>query len=156
MSFKTIDKLWVYAINKINTCDYEVKMINKSSLLAIKALAELARLPPGECAGASSIAKTINAPANYLGKLLQSLASRGLITSQKGKGGGFRLEISPKKISLFDVVAAIEDVDKWSKCFLGRRQCLDSSPCRVHDQWKQVRDVNINFLEGINVYDLGR
>ena len=131
-------------------------MINKSSLLAVRALAELAQLPPGEYEGASSIAKKIDAPANYLGKLLQLLASRGLIISQKGKGGGFRLEKSPRKISLFDVVAAIEDVDKWSKCFLGRKQCLDSSPCRVHDQWKQVKETNIKFLEGINLYDLGR
>lgn len=131
-------------------------MINRSSLLAVKALAELAQLPPGEYAGAASIAKKINAPANYLGKLLQSLASRGFITSQKGKGGGFRLEKNPKKISLFDIVAAIEDVEKWSKCFLGRKQCLDSSPCSVHAKWKQVRDVNRRFLENISLYDLNR
>ncbi|MCA9399987.1 MAG: Rrf2 family transcriptional regulator [Candidatus Omnitrophica bacterium] len=131
-------------------------MINKSSLLAIKALTELAQLPPGECEGAGSIAQKINAPANYLGKILQSLASRGLIISQKGKGGGFRLERSPKKIRLFDIVAAIEDTGKWSKCFLGRKQCLDSSPCHVHDQWKHVKETNIKFLEGINLYDLGK
>lgn len=129
-------------------------MINKTSLLAIKALTELAQLPPGECEGASRIARKIDAPANYLGKLLQSLASRGLIVSQKGKGGGFRLEKSPKKISLFDVVASIEDVDKWSKCFLGRKQCMDSSPCSVHDQWKQVKETNRQFLENISLYDL--
>jgi len=131
-------------------------MINKSSLLAIRALTELAQLPPGECAGARSIAEKIHAPANYLGKLLQSLASHGLIVSQKGRGGGFRLEKNPKKISLFDVITAIEDVGKWSKCFLGRNQCSDSSPCHVHHQWKQVREAYIQFLEGINVYDLGR
>jgi len=131
-------------------------MINKSSLLAINALTELAQLPPGECAGAASIAQKIGAPANYLGKLLQSLAVRGLIISQKGKGGGFRLEKSPRKISLLDIVAAIEDVDKWSKCFLGRKQCLDSSPCRVHGQWKQVREANMRFLKNISLYDLSR
>lgn len=130
------------------------KMINKSSLLAIKALTELAQLPPGECEGAANIAKNIDAPANYLGKLLQSLASRGLIVSQKGKGGGFRLEKSPKKITLLDVVASIEDVGKWSKCFLGRKQCMDSSPCKVHDQWKQVKEINMKFLEKITLYEL--
>ena len=130
-------------------------MINKSSLLAIRALAKLGQLPPGECEGASSIAKKIDAPANYLGKLLQMLAAQGLIVSQKGKGGGFRLEKSPKKITLFDVVSAIEDMDKWSRCFLGREECLESSPCHVHHQWKKVRETNIKFLESINVYDLG-
>ena len=131
-------------------------MINKSSLLAIKALAILAQLPPGECEGAPSIAKKIDAPANYLGKTLQLLAARGLIVSRKGKGGGFRLEKNPKKISLYDVVAAIEDVDKWSRCFLGRKQCSDLSPCSVHPYWKQVKETNRHFLENINLYDLGR
>lgn len=129
-------------------------MINKSSLLAIKALAELAQLPPGECAGASHIAAKIDAPANYLGKLLQSLAGRGMIVSQKGRGGGFRLEKSPKKISLFDVVAAIEDTDKWSTCFLSRKQCQNASPCRLHERWKHVKETNKAFLEAISVYDL--
>ena len=129
-------------------------MINRSSLLAINALAVLAQLPPGECAGAASIAHTIGAPANYLGKLLQSLASGGLIVSQKGKGGGFRLEKSPRKISIFEVVAAIENVDKWSKCFLGRKQCLDAAPCNVHEQWKKVREMNVQFLKNITLYDL--
>ena len=131
-------------------------MINRSSLLAINALTELAKLPPGECEGAASIAKKINAPANYLGKLLQALTARGFIVSRKGKGGGFRLERSPRTIALFDIVASIEDVDKWSRCFLGRKQCLDSSPCSIHHQWKQVKDVNRRFLENITLYDLSR
>lgn len=131
-------------------------MINKSSLLAITALAELAQLSPGVCEGASSIARKIDAPANYLGKLLQSLASRGLILSQKGRGGGFRLKKKPKKISLLEVVAAMEDIDRWSNCFLGRKKCLDASPCRVHHQWKKVREANRMFLAKISLFDLNR
>ena len=131
-------------------------MINKSSLLAIQALTELAQLPPGECEGAAAIAERIGAPANYLGKILQSLVAHRLVSSQKGKGGGFRLDRSPKKISLFDVVTAIEDTDKWEKCFLGRKQCSDFSPCQVHSRWKVVRDTNMRFLENMTVYDLSR
>ena len=129
-------------------------MINKSSLLTIQALSELAQLLPGECAGVVSIAKKIDAPANYLGKLLQSLVAYGLVVSQKGKGGGFQLKKPPDKVSLYDVITCIEDVDKWSRCFLGRKQCLDTSPCSVHDHWKIVRDTNLKFLQSTTLYDL--
>ncbi len=129
-------------------------MINKSSLLAIKALAQLAQLPPEECAGAASIAKKIDAPPNYLGKILQALASTGLVVSQKGKGGGFKLGLSPRKISLFDIVSNVEDMDRWSMCFMGRKQCLDSSPCCLHARWKLVREANVEFLKSIVLYDL--
>ena len=129
-------------------------MINKSSLIAIKALAELANLPPGKCEGAVSLAKKIDAPANYLSKTLQSMADRGLIVSQKGKGGGFRIDKDPSTISLFDVVEQVEDMGKWSKCFLGRKRCLDSSPCSMHERWKQVRETNIEFLKSIRLSEI--
>ena len=129
-------------------------MITRSSLLAIKALEALAGLSPGECEGAASIARKIDAPANYLGKVLQSLVSKKLVASQKGKGGGFRLGRSPKQITLMNIVENIEDVEKWSKCFLGRKQCLDASPCGVHEQWKTVREKNKDFLMNTTLYSL--
>ena len=131
-------------------------MVNKSSLLAIKALAELALLPPGQCEGVASIARRIDAPANYLGKLLQSLVPRKLVVSKKGKGGGFQLNKSPKKISLFDIVECIEEGDRRSECFLGYKQCMNASPCCVHDQWKLVCETNINFLKKLTLYDLNQ
>jgi len=131
-------------------------MINKSSLLAIKALAVLAQLHPGEWEGTASIARKISAPANYLGKLLQGLVPSGLVVSQKGKGGGFRLGKSPTVVRLLDIVASIEDVSKWSQCFLGRKQCSDHNPCSVHNHWKKVKETNIQYLENITLYDLSR
>ncbi|MCH8219341.1 MAG: hypothetical protein IH892_21510 [Planctomycetes bacterium] len=46
-------------------------MLSKTSKSVVNALVELAKLPAGSYEGASSIAKRIGAPKNYLGKLLQ-------------------------------------------------------------------------------------
>jgi Rrf2 family protein len=129
-------------------------MISKSTLEAIKALIELAKLPEGEYAGARSIAGTIHAPANYLGKLLQQLAARGLVSSQKGTGGGFRLSKPAADISIYEVMACLEDVGCWTRCFMGWGECTETSPCCIHAKWKGVRDVNLNFLKGVTVADL--
>lgn len=129
-------------------------MISKSSLQAIKALAELAKLPEGQFAGAVSIAEKIQAPTNYLGKLLQQLAAYGVVISQKGVGGGFRLGKAPDKISLYDVVECLEDIDRWSRCFMGNEQCSDSAPCSAHLKWKAIREANLNFLKEITLANL--
>lgn len=129
-------------------------MISKSSLLAVNALTILAGLPPQECLGAEAIAKQIDAPANYLGKILRSLTAYDLVYSRKGQGGGFRLKRSPRLITVYDVVQSLEDTEKWQKCFLGRRQCLDSSPCSVHDRWKKLRQANVDFLRNITLAEL--
>ena len=71
-------------------------MLSKTGLHAVRAIVALARLPGGAYAGAGRIAQEISAPQNYLGKLLQSLADEGLVESQKGLGGGFRLARSAR------------------------------------------------------------
>ncbi|MEW6050609.1 MAG: Rrf2 family transcriptional regulator [Candidatus Zixiibacteriota bacterium] len=129
-------------------------MISKTGINAALALALMARLAPGEYAGAAHIAREIGAPQNYLGKLLKMLAGQGLVESQKGFGGGFRLARSPKKISLYDVVEPIDRVSRWGDCFLGRKRCRDDSPCAVHHRWAVIRRSYLEFLNETTIEDL--
>jgi Rrf2 family protein len=114
----------------------------------------LARLPEGAYAGAASIATDIGAPQNYLGKLLRNLADQGLLESQKGLGGGFRLARDARKITLFDVVEPIEHISRWSGCILGMSACSDSMPCALHERWKAVRNSYIRMLQGTTLAEL--
>jgi Rrf2 family iron-sulfur cluster assembly transcriptional regulator len=129
-------------------------MISKTGIHAVRALATLAELPEGVYVGAGQLAAEIDAPRNYLGKLLKTLADEGLVESQKGKGGGFRLARHRGAISLFDVVEPIEHVSRWSGCFIGRAQCSDATPCAVHQKWGNVRDVYLQFLRETTIADL--
>ncbi|OFZ21732.1 MAG: hypothetical protein A2X94_15710 [Bdellovibrionales bacterium GWB1_55_8] len=129
-------------------------MISKSGLHALKALAVLAELPQGSYAGATAIAKKISAPQNYLGKLLQALSREGLLVSQKGLRGGFRLAQDPRKMTLFDVIEPLESVSRWSGCFLGRNSCSSKAPCAVHLRWKTTRDSYLDFLKQTTIADL--
>jgi Rrf2 family protein len=131
-------------------------MISKTGIHALTALASLAELPPGAYAGAAEIAAGIGAPPNYLGKLLRTLADAGLVQSQKGKGGGFRLARSPAAISLFQAMDPIEHVGRWAGCFLGRARCSPKHPCPVHQRWQRVRQVYLKFLQETTIADLTR
>jgi Rrf2 family protein len=129
-------------------------MLTKTGLHAVRAMVALARLPEGEYAGAGRIAQDIHAPQNYLAKLLQALARAGLVQSQKGLGGGFRLARPPRQIALFDVVEPIEQISRWSGCILGRPECSDEAPCAIHNRWKHVRNAYLRMLKGTTVADL--
>ncbi len=131
-------------------------MISKTVLHAIKALVALSKLPDEQYAGAATIASAIGAPKNYLGKLLQVLSHEGLVCSQKGLGGGFRLARAPKEISLIDIVEPIESVGQWSDCFLGQGSCSDEDPCPLHHEWKIARDAYLNLLTNTTIEDLAR
>ncbi|NOX57169.1 MAG: Rrf2 family transcriptional regulator [Planctomycetes bacterium] len=129
-------------------------MLSKTGIHALTAMAALAELRPGAFAGAADIAREIGAPPNYLGKLLRTLADAGLLESQKGKGGGFRMARDPAKVTLAEVLEPIEHISRWTGCFLGGVRCSDDSACAVHERWKRVRDVYLSFLEETTVADL--
>lgn len=131
-------------------------MLTRTGLHAIRAMAALGKLPAGEYAGANRVAAEIEAPPNYLGKLLQTLARVGLVESQKGAGGGFRLARPAREITLFDIVDPLEDFGRWSTCVLGRSECSDAHPCVVHDRWKKVRTDYLNLLSRTTIADLVR
>jgi Rrf2 family protein len=129
-------------------------MLTKTGLHAVRAMLALARLPEGAYAGSASVAREIGAPPNYLGKLLQMLAREGLVQSQKGLGGGFRLARDPAAISLLDVVEPIEQVSRWSGCILGRPECSESAPCALHERYKKVRNDYLRLLRDTTLADL--
>lgn len=129
-------------------------MLSKTALHAVSALASLAERPWGTYVGAGELAREIHAPQNYLGKLLKDLADEGLVESQKGKGGGFRLAREPDAISLFDVVDPVDHVSRWAGCFLGRPRCAADDPCAVHARWGAVRDEYLRFLRETTLAEL--
>lgn len=129
-------------------------MISKTGIHATLALAFLANLKPGELAGASQIAGKMGAPPNYLGKLLKQLAEAGVLESQKGFGGGFRLSRPANRITMYDVLEPLERVSRWNGCFLGRARCSSKNPCSVHGRWSKIRDEYLSFLKETTIAEV--
>ena len=129
-------------------------MLSKSGTHAVRALILLAELPRNTYAGTVSIAERIDAPRNYLGKILQQLTRTGIVISQKGLGGGFRLGRDPEKIALFDVVEPVERISRWSGCILGQPQCLEDDPCPIHNHWQGVKEAYLKLLTETTIADL--
>jgi Rrf2 family protein len=65
------------------------------------------------------IAAGTHVPAGYLAKVLQSLSRSGIIASQRGLGGGFRLARLPRETSIYDVMQAVDPVQRIRECPLG-------------------------------------
>ena len=121
-------------------------MITKSGIYGIRAMLVLAKLPEGEYAGVPRIAELVQIPQSYLSKLLQILARSGLVKSQRGLGGGFRLAREAAAISLYDIVEPLEQIERWSGCFLGNAVCSDKQPCALHSRWKDVQQAYLSMM----------
>ena len=71
---------------------------------------------PGEAVTAKRLAAFYDLPTAYLNKQLQALTRAGILTSISGPKGGFQLARDPRKISLLDIVIAIDGADDAFRC----------------------------------------
>lgn len=101
------------------------------------------------------IAAVIDCPRNYLSKTLHALARGGVLRSERGPRGGFRLALPAQRLTLARIVAPFEPVAE-RRCLIGRATCTDADPCVAHRRWKTLaRDVH-DFFTKTTVADLTR
>ncbi|QKJ88083.1 BadM/Rrf2 family transcriptional regulator [Paramixta manurensis] len=76
------------------------------------------------------LASLHNIPYVFLGKIFTRLAKAGLVESNEGRGGGFRLARPPEQITVLDVVKAIDEEKKVFECkeIRQRMAVFDGSP----------------------------
>jgi len=128
--------------------------INRSSEYAIRALTYLAQRSGGDYCLAHDMAAEIGIPAPFLGKVLQPLVTRGILQSQRGRNGGFRLALPPAEVSLYSIVDSQERLDRARECFLGQAECTDERACPMHDFWRGVSTSFMSRLADTTLADL--
>jgi len=116
--------------------------ISVKTAYACRVLAQIARLHgTGELAHVEALAKLEAVPPNYLAQILSELRDGGLITSRRGKTGGYALARSPEDISLFDIVTLVEgDVLEFGSDAKGWIDSDSILPTRLkfHSGWRMA------------------
>lgn len=115
-------------------------ILSKQAEYALRAVLYISAQPPEAHTNTKVLSKSLKIPHHFLGKILQPLARRGILHSLKGPNGGFRLGKSPERITLFQIVDAIDGSSFTSGCVLGFPSCSDSNPCPLHNSWAGLRD----------------
>lgn len=100
------------------------------------------------------MAEVLGIPAPFLGKVLQPLVSHGILHSQRGRSGGFRLAREPREIRLQNIVETQERLDRARHCILGQSECSDHDVCPLHDWWSQTSEKFFAMLETTTLADM--
>lgn len=109
-------------------------MISKTAKYAIKAVIYLG-LYSNESHKILSrdMYEKIHVSESYLAKILQELSRHDIVSSSKGRNGGFYLAEGNRNQSLMDIVRVMDGVQKVESCVLGISQCNSKNPCALHD-----------------------
>jgi len=131
-----------------NLADYAVVMLSAAARRA-NAGEEEARL------SAALLAEETGVPLPTAQKLMGRLAGAGLLTSARGAGGGFRLARDPARISLAEIIEAVEGPIAMTSCIEeGRHDCGLEEACRVRPHWSAVNNAVKGALGGVSLATL--
>ena len=129
-------------------------MLSTTAEYALRAVLFLAREGTKRPLQVGAIARALDLPRNYLGKILHELARAGVLASTRGRGGGFRLAVPADRLPLAGVVGRFDRVGEGRRCLLGRRECQDRNACAAHGRWKAVSEQVARFFQQTTVRDL--
>lgn len=129
--------------------------INSTAQNALRAVLYIAEHGGGAPVRVDDIAASLKCPRNYLSKTMHALTRAGVLTSVRGRNGGFQLAEPPSRLVLSRVVAPFEPAGE-RRCLLGRATCGDAHPGLVHDRWSRVASDVEEFFRKTTVAELLR
>ena len=107
---------------------------------AVRCVLFLSAQEKGIVVNKKEIAQEMDIPNQFLGKIAQQLSRSGILEIIQGPKGGFRLLISPEKLSLLDVIEAVMGEIFLNDCILRPDSCGRSFTCAVHNVWQEARN----------------
>lgn len=105
----------------------------------VRAMLALARDQAGPMS-APEIARVTGAPSRFVSQVMGDLVSAGLVAARIGRAGGYRLARPASRITILQVVEAIEGDSRRRLCVLGAGACSREGACDVHAIFSDAQD----------------
>ncbi len=103
---------------------------------------------------AAKIAKKTLIPEPTVSKILKLLTDADLLVSVQGPKGGYQLAKSAEKISLAELITAIDGRPALTECCKTAYDCARDNVCGQQSNWKKINELVFAVLEGVSLQDM--
>lgn len=129
-------------------------MISTRGRYAVRLMIELAE-HAGETVPMHRIAAEQGISAKYLEKILPALVRAGFLKGTHGKGGGYRLAVSPDDCTVADILHAAEGSMAPVACLEGGTVCCErSTKCKTIAMWQEYYKLSEDYFGNIKLSSL--
>ncbi len=132
--------------------------LNTKGRYAVMAMADLARHGLADAVPLSVIAERQHLSLPYLEQLFLKLRRAGLVESARGRSGGYRLGRPASTISVAEVMAAVEEDTRMTRCHghgeAGHAGCIGDQRCLTHGLWQALGERISVFLSEVTLQDV--
>jgi Rrf2 family protein len=128
-------------------------MITQKAKYAFKALFHMASLPPATSMRIEEIAEGAGVPRKFLEHILLDLKKRGIVTSNRGRSGGYTLVKQPDEMTISDILRAIDGPIAPLPCisrtaYRRCEDCRDEKTCSVRRLFADTYAATLALWEG--------
>jgi len=132
-----------------------MKLITRDTDYAIRALGCIAG-HKGAIVTVSVLAARLGLPGAYLRKILQILNREGILSSSKGRGGGFSLVIKPENITIFRIVEIFQGPFTLSEHRFRGSKCPEIKICSLRKKLDALETHTVKELKSITISEMIR
>ncbi len=128
--------------------------ITRAADYALRGMTYLARQEPGEFSTIKEISSEEGVPEKFMRKLFHILHTKGFIGSARGRYGGIRLDIDPEKVTMFDIIEAVDGPLALNLCLEGPDFCDRIDLCPMCDIWWEAQASVNKVLKQYSLKDI--
>ncbi|CAN7168488.1 Rrf2 family transcriptional regulator [Phenylobacterium sp. LjRoot225] len=123
---------------------------------AVMAMADLARAEGGteRATSLAEIAHRQEISLSYLEQLFARLRRKGLVISARGPGGGYRLARSAEETRISDIVHAVDEPLRATRCAQAKGCMIKGERCLTHDLWEDLGHRIEDYLASVSLADV--
>lgn len=103
---------------------------------------------------AAAISEQVGIAMPTVSKLLKLLNNAELVTSTRGAHGGYHLSRSVEKISLADIISAVDGRPAMTECSHDSGHCQLDEQCELRGNWQHINKMIYQFLDQLSLRDM--
>lgn len=129
--------------------------LNTKGRYAVTAMADLAKFGAGGAMPLSAIAERQHISLAYLEQLFAKLRRAGLVQSERGRTGGYRLGRPAERISVAEIMRAVDEGVRMTRCAgEDAAPCIPGNRCLTHGLWDALGEQISWFLESVTLEEV--
>ncbi|MCK5293361.1 MAG: Rrf2 family transcriptional regulator [Arcobacteraceae bacterium] len=128
--------------------------LNRTSQYAIRIMTFIIQNKTDKLFNAKKISETLEIPYKYMTKIMTQLVGANIITSVRGRDGGYALTKEPSMIKIVDILEAVKEYLHEDICVLGTGACDVNKKCALHDRWTVPKQSIIDMFQNTTLIDL--
>jgi Rrf2 family iron-sulfur cluster assembly transcriptional regulator len=125
--------------------------ITRQADYAVRIVLDLAAQDGRRIVRSDDVARRQLVPRAYFTKVVQALVRAGFVRTLRGARGGIQLARDPGRISLRQVVEAVEGPIRLNRCLIAPGECALERTCPAHPVWERIQEVLVQEMDRVTV-----